>query len=90
MLSSGWTNGNSIFITDVSTTHSILGGEEMRIIKTYKPCEQCLGTGLETNGRIFREEGYQSWECRVCQGYGEILLNVRKEIAHEQPKPERH
>ena len=62
----------------------------MRIIKTYKPCEQCLGTGIETNGRIFREEGYQSWECRVCDGHGEILLNVRKEIVHEQPKPERH
>ena len=61
----------------------------MEIIKTYKSCEQCLGTGIETNGRMFREEGYQSWQCRVCQGHGEILLTIRKEISNEQPKPER-
>ena len=62
----------------------------MNIIKTYKPCEQCIGTGIETNGQIFRGEGYQSWECRVCQGYGEILLTIRKEISIEQPRPEQH
>ena len=61
----------------------------MKIIKTYKSCEQCIGTGIETNGQIFRGEGYQSWECRVCQGYGEILLTIRKEIPSEQPRPER-
>ena len=60
----------------------------MNIIKTYKLCEQCLGTGIETNGRMFREEGYQSWECRVCGGNGEILLTIRKEIPIEQPRPE--
>ena len=62
----------------------------MNIIKTYKSCEQCLGTGIETNGRMFREEGYQSWECRVCQGHAEILLTIRKEHPIEQPRPERH
>lgn len=82
-------NGITFHVVDVSATRSILRRVQMRIIKTYKPCEQCLGTGIETNGRIFREEGYQSWECRVCQGHGEILLNVRKEIIHEQSKPER-
>ena len=61
----------------------------MKTIKTYKSCEQCIGTGIETNGRMFREEGYQSWECRVCQGHGEILLTIRKEIPNEQPKPQR-
>ena len=61
----------------------------MKIIKTYKSCEQCIGTGIETNGQIFRGEGYQSWECRVCQGHGEILLTIRKEHPIEQPRPER-
>ena len=57
----------------------------MNIIKTYKPCEQCLGSGIETNGRIFREEGYQSVEC--AKDHGEILLTIRKEISNEQPNP---
>lgn len=33
------------------------------VIKTYKPCEQCKGTGLEWQDQY-------SWDCRVCQGYG--------------------
>ena len=60
----------------------------MNTIKTYKSCEQCIGTGIETNGQIFRSERYQSWECRVCQGHGEILLTIRKDISIEKPRPE--
>ena len=57
---------------------------EMRIVKIYKTCEVCKGTGIETNDRIYGEEGYQSWECRLCQGHGEVLINTRKEIEEDE------
>lgn len=49
----------------------------MRVIKEYKKCEYCKGTGLEW-------EGEYSADCRVCQGYGEVLVNVRKGCSDEQ------
>jgi len=49
----------------------------MRVIKVYKPCEQCKGTGLEWQDQY-------SWDCRVCQGYGEVIVSERKEFENEQ------
>jgi DnaJ-class molecular chaperone len=49
----------------------------MRVIKVYKPCEQCKGTGLEWQDQY-------SWDCRVCQGYGEVMVSKRKEFENEQ------
>ena len=48
-----------------------------RIIKVYKPCEQCKGRGLEWDGKY-------SSDCRVCQGYGEVMVSKRKEFENEQ------
>jgi DnaJ-class molecular chaperone len=53
----------------------------MRVIKEYKPCEQCKGTGLEWQDQY-------SWDCRVCQGYGEVI-ETRKEIEDERELPTR-
>ena len=61
----------------------------MRIIKVFKPCEQCQGTGLETNNRIYGEYGYQSWECRICQGHGETIETIRKESINAPVETER-
>lgn len=45
----------------------------MRVIKVYKPCEQCKGTGLEWQLELFMEvvcqmnggEGANKWACRT-------------------------
>ena len=52
-----------------------LGGDlmEKRTIRIYKQCEDCKGTGLITeHDRIF--------DCRTCQGYGETLEKVYKDV----------
>lgn len=49
----------------------------MKVIKELKPCEQCKGTGLEW-------ENQYSWDCRVCDGYGETIISTRKEFENEQ------
>ena len=54
----------------------------MKIIKEYKPCERCKGTGLEWDGKY-------SADCRICQGYGEVIKTVRKEPIHEPMEVER-
>ena len=46
---------------------------ETRTIRVYKPCETCGGTGLEYM------EGYAT-DCDVCQGYGETLEKVYKDV----------
>lgn len=53
----------------------------MKVIKEYKPCEVCKGTGLEW-------EGQYSWDCRVCQGYGEVI-ETRREIEDVSMETER-
>ena len=54
----------------------------MRVVKVYKPCEQCKGTGLEWDGKY-------SADCRICQGYGEVIKTVRKESIDEPVEVER-
>jgi len=54
----------------------------MRVIKVYKPCEQCKGTGLEW------QDQYSS-DCRVCQGYGEVIVSKRKESIDASMETER-
>ena len=60
-----------------------------RTIKTYLPCELCEGNGLLSNGRMFWEEGYESWECPQCQGYGKTIETVRKEFMNEPMETKR-
>lgn len=54
---------------------------EIRVVKVYKPCEQCKGTGLEWDGKY-------SSDCRVCQGYGEVI-ETRREIEDATMETER-
>ena len=54
----------------------------MRVVKVYKPCEQCKGTGLEW------QDQYSS-DCRVCQGYGEVIVSERKEPIDDPVEVER-
>lgn len=54
----------------------------MKVIKEYVKCAACEGDGIETNGRIYGEEDYRSWECETCQGYGKYL--VSKEVKHDR------
>lgn len=35
----------------------------VRVVEEYKLCECCNGNGLQTNGKVYGEEGYRSWEC---------------------------
>lgn len=41
--------------------------------KEYVSCHKCEGTGLE------RDDQY-SWNCRVCNGRGEIMTSSKREI----------
>ena len=54
----------------------------MRVVKVYKPCEQCKGTGLEWDGKY-------STDCPNCHGYGEVLVSKRKEPINAPMETER-
>lgn len=53
----------------------------MRVIQELETCKYCKGTGLEWDNEY-------SSDCRVCQGYGEIIVNIRKETENEKPTVE--
>lgn len=55
-----------------------------RVIKEYRPCENCRGRGL-----IEDNEGY-TLDCPICQGYGKNLVSTRKEVIEDDEKPERY
>lgn len=61
----------------------------MRVIREYLPCELCEGHGLLSNGKMFWEEGYESWECPQCQGYGKTIETIRKEPINAPVEVER-
>ena len=51
----------------------------MKTIRVYKQCENCGGRGLvDQDGRTF--------DCRTCQGYGETLDKVYKDVNVDECK----
>ena len=44
-----------------------------RTIRVYKPCDYCLGTGLD-------ESGQYTINCIYCDGRGETIEKVYKEV----------